>query len=549
MAICETNKIDSNASGLRFAEEECFGILSPYTPGVAAQASIEVQGLPSNNETLTAGSTTYTFVDSAPGADDILIADTATEMAVAVAAALNAGTEISASVTGDDLALEAVTPGVSGNSLVLSTTAANLSVTGFTGGSDAQGTPPEWKPLEPNSYSDFGGEIQTVVRSPIAMGRQRKKGITVGVDASGGFNMDLTQTNAQDLLSGFMFADVRIKPSYQINATASDLSIVLTPGELPKLVSAGNVNFVTAGIIPGEWIFIGGDSQAQNFAQEANNGFKRVRAVEANALVLDKSDRALETDAGAGKTIRLYLSRVLKNETGALIKRKSYQLERTLGSLDGMDPPQAEYITGAVPSEATLNLATRDKLTVDFSFVASDHETRTQVEGLKPGIRSAIVETDAFNTSDHIRRIRLALVNNAEEAPDALFAFVTSLSVTINNTLSPLYAIGNPGAFDVTAGTFAVSGNMEAYFADVRAIRAVRNNEDVTLDMILVRDGAGIVLDMPLISLGGGQATVELDQPILLPLTSDAASGVKVDPNLDHTLLLCFFDTLPQVAS
>jgi len=140
------------------------------------------------------------------------------------------------------------------------------------------------------------------------------------------------------------------------------------------------------------------------------------------------------------------------------------------------------------------------------------------------------------------------VVSDTDEAPTPLFAFVTDLSVTISNNATPLKAIGTLGAFEVNVGQFTVSGSMTAYFSSIDAIAAIRNNSDITFDVAIAAKNKGILLDMPLVTLGDGRANVEQDSPITLPLTLEAASGEPIGTAFDHTCLMCFFPYLPDAA-
>jgi len=484
---------------------------------------------------------------------------------------------------------------------------------------------PTWIILEPNSYSDFGGEITTVARAPINPSRQRQKGVVTDLDASGGFNSDLTQKNMEDILQGFFFADLRPKGEESATSvvatgelynmadttgifvgslvfasgfvetnnnglknvdvvtastsisvtqtltdegsppttnnvvvvgnegTAGDIDVDAT-GSLPALTST-TLDFTTLGLIPGETIFIGGDSASNRFVAAANNGFARIFSITANRLTLDKTQDTMVTEASTTETIQLFFGRVLKNESDpTLINRRSYNLERTLGAPDDALPAeiQSEYLVGAVPNEFTFNLNTADKVTSDLTFVATDNEQRTGATGVKAGNRPALVLEDAFNTSSDFTRLKLAILDPTNSNPTALFGFLTEFTVAINNNVTPNKAVSVLGAFEATAGNFEVGGSITAYFSQVTAVQAVRNNSDVTLDFSIVRARtvdtsvirSGVNVDVPLIGLGGGRITVEQDEPILIPLESPAAA----DRNFNHTLMMVFYDFLPDVA-
>jgi hypothetical protein len=310
-------------------------------------------------------------------------------------------------------------------------------------------------------------------------------------------------------------------------------------GQLVRLTT-GATDATTLGLILGEWIFIGDDAAINHFNN--NIGFARVSAIAAGYLEFDKVTWTPAAEVGTGKTIRIFYGNVIRNESDpALIKRRTYQLERTLGQ--DANGTMSEYLVGAVPNEFTLNVAQADKVTADFAFIACDSEQRSGLVGLKAGTRPALNSTDAFNTSSDFSRIKLASVSAVDAAPTPLFAFATDMSLSINNNVSANKAIGVLGAFDTTAGTFEVSGEITAYFASVDAVQAVRNNADITLDWIMVKNNSGLLFDIPLLALGNGRITIEQDQPVTVPLETNAAES-----KFGHTLLMQSFPYLPTLA-
>ncbi len=253
----------------------------------------------------------------------------------------------------------------------------------------------------------------------------------------------------------------------------------------------------------------------------------------AYTLTVDKTAGTTADEAGGALTVQVFTGDVIKNEADPdLIVRRSYQLERSLSTAG------YEYVAGCVPNTFAMQIQTANKITCELGFVATDSE---QTDTRKDGTFPDLVESDAFNTSSDFARLRLA-TKDALSTP--LFAFLSELTLSINNNVSPDKAVAVLGAFDVTAGDFAIEGSMTAYFADIDALQAVRDNADVTLDFSVVKNNSGWVFDVPLLSLGDGRLNVTKDQPIKIPLTVAGAQ----DPDFDHTFLACSFAYLPNAA-
>lgn len=325
---------------------------------------------------------------------------------------------------------------------------------------------------------------------------------------------------------------------------AGDITMAVAPGQCS--LNSTVFDFTTLPVLPGQWIFVGGDASLNQFATVAP-GYARVSKVEQRKLTFDQSTFTAAADAGAAKEIRIFYGPTLRNEEDPdLIKRRTYQLERTLGK--DANGTQAEYLEGAVANELTWNSPLADKVNLDLSFVALDNTQRTGLEGIKSKEVGAVVVKalgeDAFNTSSNVFRLRMGVLDPTTLNPTPLFARVTEWTATVNNNVSAAKSQGTLGGFDTIAGGFDVGGEVTAYFSTVESIRAVRNNADVTFNAIYSKRNAAIILDVPLLSLGGGRLEIEQDAAIMVPLESTAAESP-----FGHTLLLTWLPYVPNAGS
>jgi hypothetical protein len=206
-------------------------------------------------------------------------------------------------------------------------------------------------------------------------------------------------------------------------------------------------------------------------------------------------------------------------------------------------------VVGAFPNQAEFNFKTADKLTASLSFIAQDYETRSAAVGVKSGTRPVLEDADGVNTSSDVPRVWLAEVSDTDSLPDRLFAHAQDFTITLNNNVSQDKAIGSLGSIGATPGTFEVMVKGSVYFADVAALSAVRSNEDITLDVHIWKDNAGISWDFPLGSIAVDALGVDQDRAIVLPFTFDAARGKGVDTDLDYTMLMTFWPYLPDIAN
>lgn len=333
------------------------------------------------------------------------------------------------------------------------------------------------------------------------------------------------------------------------NAKVSVVGGVFDAGDISAEVVQGRQAIVSAtqafnitGLIPGKWLFIGADTQTSRFS--AGAFFGRIFSVSEDRIVFDDTTLPAFTEDGSAKTIAWFDSVCIRNEDDPdLIKTFSYQLERVLGK--GANDYQAEYITGAVPNEFTLNIESASKVTAELAFVGMDVEYRTGDVGdlRKPGERNPSKGEAFFNTSNNIYRLKMQVVDETTSHGKPLFAYVQDATLTINNNVTPDKAVGVLGSFDVSVGNFDAGGEATAYFQTVEALKAVQNGADCSFNVIAANKNSGFVFDLPLITLSTGSAQVTKDEAVTLAVETSGAENQH-----GYTMMYCYFPYLPNVA-
>ena len=329
------------------------------------------------------------------------------------------------------------------------------------------------------------------------------------------------------------------KIGFQFDSGAVDID---ASGTLPVLKWVSGTALNAIGLSAGDWIYVGGDPASKKFVTPANNGFGRIKTITATEVTFDKFDTTMVSETGTGLTIQIFQAHRINNATTATdIVERSYQVERTLG--DDGSGTQSEYLIGAEINELQFNLASTEKITADMTFVAMDSERRSGTLGVKAGTRPDSAEGSAFVHGD-ASRIRLALVDEANENATPFATYLTDLTLNLNNNLVANKAIGTIGSVALTPGLFSVSGSMTAYFETIAAANSIAANDAVTLDFAVVHDNAGFLVDLPSITLGDGKPDITVNESIKLPLSMDAAK----DDVLDFTMSVNQFRYLPQLA-
>lgn len=305
-------------------------------------------------------------------------------------------------------------------------------------------------------------------------------------------------------------------------------------------IKGAGVDFTTLKLMVGEWIFVG-DELTNVPTVEPFYG--RISKITADTITLDTTTRPIPTSVTTyANGVNLYMGTFIYNGDETI----SLQHARYLGTNTG-DKEMVETFIGCVANELAINASERSLLNMDLGYMCLDSDA---AEMTKQDFATNIVanslpayEQDPINTSTDVVRQRLYVPKVGQMNTAAIHSFVQDATVNISNNVAEDTAMGHIAAVGMTAGDFTVTGSITAYFNDLTAMRAVKCNCTVGMDMIYARKNSGIVIDIPALTLATNGVTIEKGAAIKIPLDQAAFKS-----HFGFTLGYTVFHYLPDAA-
>lgn len=298
------------------------------------------------------------------------------------------------------------------------------------------------------------------------------------------------------------------------------------------LASGVGTRLSALGLTPGAVIHIGsivspGDIDIINgFTRAAASdmvGYARCIALTASAVVFDRVDPALQFTDSSAQSVDILFGEFFRNvpTDDSEFFEQSFQFELNYPNLGDSDTNRYQYSKGNFCNSMTFNLAMSDKAEIAHGFIGTD--TENPVETRKPGADSPIPPTQikAFNTSSDVARLRVLDVDG-----DGITTDFKSLSLKINNNVSPEKVIGLLGAKYLNTGNFEVDIEAQLLFTDSAVVNKIRCSETVSMDFIFRNDDGTISVDIPAMTIGGGG----VDYPINASVLINTKSLAYIDP-------------------
>jgi hypothetical protein len=264
---------------------------------------------------------------------------------------------------------------------------------------------------------------------------------------------------------------------------SGDLTTHITNGLLST-----TLDFTTLGLAVGMWIKIGGTAAGDKFATAACNDWTRITAIAAHTLTLDNLPVGWATDAGTGKTVKIWFGDQIKNGTTST----SLTIER--GFL-GQTVPTYIVNTGMVAGNLTVNIASKANISGSVTFTGmGGSESTTSVDASPDAATTGQVMAGNANVG------RLGVNGSQLIGPN----WAKSVSFVIDNNLRTIEAVDSTAPVAVREGECKVTGKMSTYFGSDTELAAFYNGTTRPINTRVAKNSQALIFAVPRATYRGG---------------------------------------------
>lgn len=306
----------------------------------------------------------------------------------------------------------------------------------------------------------------------------------------------------------------------------------LTWTDATKTIGSATKNMTTLGLTVGQMVEVGGGTVTEQFPNGRIYG--RVKTIATTTIILDKvTNIGSGTLSGGGNqasdTVDLLYGRFARNVSvdHADYISRSVQAEVTYPGLGSGGATRYAYSKGNYHNNLQINHALSDKVTATFGFVGTDTENPTATQKTNAATPILPTQTEAFNTSSNIARLRVTEVDET-----GLTTCFKDLTVTLNNGVTPEKCLGTLGAVFTNVENFQVDIEATVLFTEENVVSAIRDNRTVTAELILANGDGGFAIDFPSMTLGDGTQNFPVNESVTISLSGqtfqDATLGTSI---------------------
>lgn len=354
--------------------------------------------------------------------------------------------------------------------------------------------------------------IKSEQSKQIRSDRQIPDVVQVSASAQGGFSFEQQYKEYDPFIEGVMQNSFVPYGTNGVSGTAI-ASLTLTANDLTAGVApTGNDAFTT--LTQGAWFTVIPAVAATQAVKDyfAGRVFRvsTTTAPTSTKIVLDTATPIDTSKAGTSLASAKISSSVVMN--GSTMKSYSLQVGHE-------DIGQYRQYLGMIPSKMDLKLSVGSIITGSFEFMGKAM-TLAQATGM-----GVAIAPQAFTPANATRGVFDIFENGASITATT---YIKSAEFTIDNSLRAQEAVGVFGNAGVAAGTLAVTGKLEVYFADSVMYNKVISGAATSVTIpVLDVDGNGYVFVFPRVKYSAAKVNAGgLDQDNMLSIDF----GAMLDP-------------------